>query len=84
MLVGPPLSAKSSTYKLLAAALTDMASRNEAYEEALPVSVQVLNPKSLALSELYGSFDAISHEFTDGVLGRIFRDCAGPGRTGSF
>jgi len=44
------------------------------------VETHVLNPKSLALEELYGSFDAVSHEFTDGVLGRIFRSCASGAR----
>ena len=79
MLVGPPLAAKTSTYQVLAAALSKLAERRDARGEQL-VETHVLNPKSLALAELYGSFDSISHEFSDGLLGRIFRDCAGGGR----
>lgn len=74
MLVGPPLAAKTSTYQVLAAALC-----SQAGGEGL-VETHILNPKSLALPELYGSFDAVSHEFSDGVLGRIFRDCASGAR----
>jgi len=79
MLVGPPLAAKTSTYRVLAAALSTLAERRDPRGEEL-VEAHVLNPKSLALSELYGSFDSISHEFSDGLLGRIFRECAGGGR----
>jgi dynein heavy chain len=75
MLVGPPLSAKTAIYRVLASALCKLAElRAENGEEE--VETHMLNPKSLALSELYGTFDAVSHEFTDGVLSRIFRDCA--------
>jgi dynein heavy chain len=45
--------------------------------------MHILNPKSLTVAELYGSFDAISHEFSDGVLGRIFRESASTTRTAS-
>ena len=36
----------------------------------------MINPKSITLSQLYGSFDPISKDFTDGILGQIFRRCA--------
>jgi dynein heavy chain len=81
MLVGPPLSAKTSAYKLLSAALTDLAYQKESENNPFsPVSTHILNPKSLDLTELYGSFDPISHEFSDGVLGKMFRECASQGR----
>ena len=80
MLVGPPLAAKTSTARVLAAALSQLAESGDARGEQ-SVETHVLNPKSLELAELYGSFDAVSHEFTDGVLGRIFRDCASGTRT---
>ena len=80
MLVGPPLAAKTCTYRVLAAALCQLADARDPRGEE-PVEAHVLNPKSLALSELYGSFDAVSHEFSDGALGRIVRDCASGTRT---
>jgi len=79
MLIGPPLAAKTCTYRVLAAALCKLAESAETNGE-VPVETHIINPKSLALSELYGSFDAVSHEFTDGVLGRIFRSCASGAR----
>ena len=36
----------------------------------------MINPKSINLAQLYGSYDNLSQEFTDGVLGSIFRFCA--------
>lgn len=74
MLVGPPLSGKTAIYKVLAAALCKLADAEGAGEGR--VETHTINPKSLALSELYGSFDALSHEFTDGVMSRIFRECS--------
>ena len=80
MLVGPPLAAKTSTYRVLAAALSQLAASPDASEDK-QVETQLLNPKSLSLSELYGCFDPMSHEFTDGVLGGIFRQCVREGGT---
>jgi len=80
MLVGPPAAAKTATYKVLAQALSSKSSEvngdKDMDDEAETVETFLINPRSLTMSELYGSFDQISHEFSDGVLGRLFRDCA--------
>lgn len=73
MLVGFSYGAKTEAYRTLAAALTDMHSWGD------PENITkyyVMNPKSIYIGQLYGQFDPISHEWTDGVLARLFRNAA--------
>ncbi|KAM4652007.1 dynein axonemal heavy chain 1 [Discoglossus pictus] len=74
MLVGPTGSGKSQCYKVLAAAITSLKGlpsvSGGTYEN---VYYYVLNPKSITMGQLYGEFDLLTHEWTDGILSSLIR-----------
>uniref|UniRef100_H2YF90 Dynein heavy chain 1, axonemal n=1 Tax=Ciona savignyi TaxID=51511 RepID=H2YF90_CIOSA len=65
MLVGPTCSGKTKCYNVLAKALTHYLHDH--------LSTDVLNPKSITMGQLYGEFDAMTHEWTDGILSTLIR-----------
>ncbi|XP_074961219.1 dynein axonemal heavy chain 3 [Phalacrocorax aristotelis] len=74
MIVGDPLSGKTCAYKVLAGALGDLCTARTMDEFA--VEYKIINPKAITMAQLYGSFDPVSHEWTDGVLANAFREQA--------
>ncbi|OCT85694.1 dynein heavy chain 1, axonemal [Xenopus laevis] len=74
MLVGPTGSGKTQCYKVLAAALTSLKGlpsvSGGTYET---VHYYILNPKSITMGQLYGEFDLLTHEWTDGILSSLIR-----------
>ncbi|XP_038627172.1 dynein heavy chain 1, axonemal [Tachyglossus aculeatus] len=74
MLVGPAGSGKSECYKVLASAITSLKGQSsvggELYEA---VQYYVLNPKSITMGQLYGEFDLLTHEWTDGIFSTLIR-----------
>merc|ERR1712106_1010879 len=75
MLVGMQLGGKSVDYQILAEALTIMSDQVD-NEEIMPVEYRIINPKSISMGQLYGCFDPVSHEWSDGVLAINYREQA--------
>uniref|UniRef100_A0A8C5DHF1 Dynein heavy chain hydrolytic ATP-binding dynein motor region domain-containing protein n=1 Tax=Gouania willdenowi TaxID=441366 RepID=A0A8C5DHF1_GOUWI len=73
MLVGEPFSGKTKVLHILAETLTRM-KENHGQEEK--VIFRTLNPKAVTMGQLFGQFDMVSHEWTDGVVANTFREFA--------
>ncbi|XP_058497468.1 dynein axonemal heavy chain 1 [Solea solea] len=74
MLVGPSGSGKTKCYEILAEAMTALKGQPSVsggvYEQ---VQISVLNPKSITMGQLYGEYDLLTHEWTDGILSSLIR-----------
>ncbi|XP_049921653.1 dynein axonemal heavy chain 12 [Epinephelus moara] len=74
MLVGEPFAGKTKVLHVLADTLTLMNERG--WAEAERIIFRTLNPKSITMGQLFGQFDLVSHEWTDGIVANTFREFA--------
>ncbi|KAL4226017.1 Dynein heavy chain 3 [Mactra antiquata] len=74
MIVGDPLAGKTSSFKVLSEALADL--HKQGLMEENGVWYTIINPKAVTMGQLYGRFDPVSHEWTDGILANTFREHA--------
>ncbi|KAK9884326.1 hypothetical protein WA026_005276 [Henosepilachna vigintioctopunctata] len=70
MIVGAPFAGKTSTLKVLASALSTL---NKQGEPEQAVKYQFLNPKAITMGQLYGQFDPVSYEWSDGIVSNTYR-----------
>lgn len=70
MLVGNPFGGKTSLLHLLAETLS---LQNQLGQDEEKVDYETVNPKALTMGQLYGCFDEVSHEWSDGVVANTFR-----------
>ncbi|XP_050527307.1 dynein axonemal heavy chain 1-like [Daktulosphaira vitifoliae] len=74
MLIGPTGSGKTKCYEILKDAITRLKGiltpSGVLYNT---VHLFVLNPKSITMGQLYGEFDILTHEWTDGILSYLVR-----------
>lgn len=75
MLLGPPMTGKTSVLKVLRLTYQKLF-ENSVSEEYLPVDSMVLNPKSITMGELLGQTDPKTGDFSNGLASKIFADYA--------
>jgi len=73
MLVGPTLGGKTTNYKTLANALTKLSADGHGDERYKKTSYTCFNPKSITMGELYGEFNELTQEWSDGLGSKVMR-----------
>ncbi|KAF4673078.1 Dynein heavy chain 1, axonemal [Perkinsus chesapeaki] len=73
MLVGPTGGGKTNTYKALQAAMSSLADEEEPEAPYQKVHTHIINPKAITQAQLYGAFDEITHEWSDGIAAEELR-----------
>lgn len=75
MLLGPPMTGKSKVLECLRQTYT-LLSRERVVKGYYPVDMIVINPKSIAMGELYGETNPKTGDYTNGLASKIFTDFA--------
>lgn len=71
MIVGLPFAGKTMALKVLQGALTELGEKGQMGE--MKTHMKVINPKSITMGQLYGNFDEVSHDWSDGTLAVWYR-----------
>lgn len=62
MIVGPTGAGKTTNYRVLASSMTDLYEQNNTNTRFQKVEVNVLNPKSITIGELYGDINHLTQD----------------------
>ena len=76
MIVGLPFSGKTMAWRCLADMMGKLHQREPNDSRWNDVVPFLMNPKSISMTQLYGMFDPVSHEWSDGVLPIQYRNAA--------
>jgi len=80
MLVGPTGGGKTANFRLLQQTSIEM---NEAGDSKYQrVQTHILNPKAITQAQLYGAFDEVTREWSDGVASECVRTAVASGKSG--
>lgn len=74
MVVGATMGGKTTAWQTLAEVLKDVSTDAYALMKEWEVFYRIINPKAISLGQLYGCFDPATHEWSDGVLAKTFRE----------
>ena len=74
MLVGPTGGGKTEIYRMLKAAMTLLRERNNPNESYQKTHTYVFNPKCIKMGELYGEYNLLTNEWTDGLGSTLIRN----------
>ncbi|CBY22454.1 unnamed protein product [Oikopleura dioica] len=76
MLVGPTGGGKTSVYRILADTLETLKKKGQKNPQYQPVTLMVMNPKSITMGELYGEEDPLTMEWKDGLMAKCVRQAS--------
>merc|ERR1719183_2102393 len=74
MLVGPTGGGKTCCSRSLQSACTSLRKKEDHESPYQAVHIHILNPKAITQNQLYGSFDEVTREWSDGVAAELIRN----------
>jgi dynein heavy chain len=74
MLVGPTGGGKTTVYRMLQSALTKLRRNGHENDNFQVIHTYVFNPKCIKMGELYGEYNLMTNEWTDGLGSTLIRN----------